>query len=124
MRLAGMPRMSDLVKQGSGCSTYEFWARVGRRNKLKEKLIEQWKEAGLDAVVCPGLGLPAWPHGMSAKLNQACSYTFVWNNLHFPAGTVPITMVRPNEEEYNPGPFKDTLSADAASSCKGSAGLP
>eukprot|EP00966_Prymnesium_polylepis_P293595 6780793-Prymnesium_polylepis.1 len=32
--------------------------------------------AQLDALLCPGLGLPAFPHGTSVLLNQACSYTF------------------------------------------------
>ena len=73
--------------------------------------------------MCPGLGVPAFPHGLSTKLNQACSYTFLWNNFHFPAGTVPVTTVRDDEQHYSSG-FSDTLSANAKAAAAGSAGLP
>ena len=73
--------------------------------------------------MCPGLGVPAFPHGLSTKLNQACSYTFLWNNFHFPAGMVPVTTVRDDEQHYSSG-FSDTLSANAKAAAAGSAGLP
>ena len=65
LRVIGMPRVSDVVRSGGGCDTYDFWNRIGRRNELVKNLTEQWTEMGLDAVVCPAIGLPAWPHGAS-----------------------------------------------------------
>ena len=60
---------------------------------------------------------------MSTKLNQACSYTFAWNSMHFPAGVVPFTFVKPNECDYVSS-FKDTLTNSAIEGLRGSAGLP
>ena len=62
---------------------------------------------GIDALVCPGLALPAFRHGDSEKLNQACSYTYIWcagsarppctlrtpyNTIYYPERQVPIPL--------------------------------
>lgn len=101
-----------------GCS----WA-LAKAASSHRRGASRWRELRLDALVCPGLGVPAFPHGLSTKLNQACSYTFLWNNFHFPAGTVPVTTVRDDEQHYSSG-FSDTLSANAKAAAAGSAGLP
>jgi hypothetical protein len=38
---------------------------------------------------------------MSEMLEGCCSYTFFANLLHFPAGAVPVTTVRPDEAKYH-----------------------
>jgi fatty acid amide hydrolase len=50
-------------------------------------------------LLCPGYGIPATLHGFSKETTPAASYTFLWNTVNFPAGTVPVTTVRPDEEE-------------------------
>lgn len=57
-------------------------------------LCSLWQEAGFDALICPSTPMPAYPHGMSADLTISCSYTFLYNLLHYPAGNVPITIVK------------------------------
>ena len=98
VRALGQPRMADLMISGRKKSVYDLWQVVASRNAARDKYIKRWQDMELDLVVCPALGLPALPHGMSSRLNQACSYTFLYNNFGFTAGTVPVTRVRPDEE--------------------------
>ena len=69
--------------------------------------------------------MPAFSHGASVKLNQACSYTFVYNNLNMPAGSLPVTTVRPFETAYRDERYpSDPITAAAVADTVGSAGLP
>ena len=83
------------------------------------------RQAGLDALLAPTFGLPALPHGASRKLLVACSYSFLWNNFNCPAGTVPVTTVRDDEQTYpTSSDGGDALDALATEAMAGSAGLP
>lgn len=123
MSMLGKDRMANLVRHCKWRDTYSYWKAVGRRKLLRKKLIEKWQALGIDAVVCPAMGVPAVPHGMSDKLSQACSYTFIWNNLHFPAGVVPVTLTKSDEQHYE-SKMQDTITASAVRAAKDSAGLP
>eukprot|EP00668_Euglena_longa_P016211 GGOE01020434.1.p1 GENE.GGOE01020434.1~~GGOE01020434.1.p1 ORF type:complete len:524 (-),score=66.08 GGOE01020434.1:113-1684(-) len=123
LRLLGQRRMADVVVRVGAKSTYDHWEVVGERNLWRKEFIKRWQREGLDVVLCPAVALPAFPHGMSTRLNQACSYTFVFNNLGFPAGVVPATTVRASEETYS-CIFQDPMASDAAQACRGSSGLP
>ena len=48
----------------------------------------------LDLVICPAFGCQAFPHTKSDLLSVAAAYTFIWNVLDMPVGSVPITCVR------------------------------
>ena len=54
--------------------------------------------APYDALVCPVSALPALPHGTASRLVIAAAPCLLANLLDLPAGTVPITRVRPDEE--------------------------
>ncbi|MFM9058127.1 MAG: amidase [Planctomycetaceae bacterium] len=79
--------------------------------------------AGLDAVVCPVSALPALRHGTGAQLVIAAAPCFLANLLDLPAGAVPVTAVRPDEERGRPWSLDPVLRAAAACD-RGSAGLP
>ena len=77
----------------------------------------------LDLIVSPPVGLAAIRHGASADVSTAGMYGPLYNVLGYPAGTLPWTRVRPNEE----GPrarSRDRVFARARKSEVGSAGLP
>ena len=42
--------------------------------------------------------LPALPLGMAKDLTPACCQTMLHNILHYPAGTIPVTRVRDDEQ--------------------------
>jgi hypothetical protein len=49
----------------------------------QEEFLASWTDHKLDAVLCPPNALPAFTHGSSADLTPACSYTFIYNLLHY-----------------------------------------
>jgi len=91
-----------------------------------KKWLDDLKKNNIDLLLTPVNGLPAYRHGQSAELFLSCSYTFLFNILHLPAGIVPMTLVRDDEQYYEDiGHLNNdravTLAKDA---CRQSAGLP
>lgn len=125
VRRRGEARKAELIWAGRGKSTYDYWQVTAQAQALRKRFLDRFEAAGIDALLCPGLALPAFPHGTSVLLNQACSYTFVWNLFNLPAGTVPVTRVRTDEQFYEPSRHRnDSLTRAAQGAMKGSAGLP
>lgn len=54
--------------------------------------------SGIQALVCPPLGVPAPTHGTSVELRPCQSYGALFNLLGMPAGTVAASRIRPGEE--------------------------
>ena len=133
-----------------GKSALEYWLSSAERVALRQRFLDRFARLELDALLCPGLGLPAFPHGgrllgvlrflrlgivrglflflssyvsytnRSQLLNQACSYTFVFNLLDVPAGSVPVTLVRPDEQSYRDDARNDTIAKAARQASAGS----
>jgi fatty acid amide hydrolase len=123
-RLLGQPRLAKLVLAGGGKTAHEYWQTIAMRDRLKKAFLARYEKAGLDALLCPGLGVPPFSHGKSVKLNQACSYTFVYNNFNLPAGTVPVTTVKPSEQYYRDDANPDSITSTAIKDSASTAGLP
>src|SRR4051812_4994361 len=82
------------------------------------------KKDNLDVLIAPGLSLPAFPHGASGDLTPSCSYTFLYNLLNFPAGTVPITTVLDDDLVVTRNKKIDMWEKKAAQVDERSVGLP
>ena len=76
-----------------------------------------------DAIVCPVSALPALRHGTAARLLVAAAPCLLANLLDLPAGTVPVTWVRPDEEAGR-GRSRDRVVQAAAATDHDSRGLP
>ncbi|MFI5400368.1 MAG: amidase, partial [SAR324 cluster bacterium] len=70
-------------------------------------------------VLSPPAGLPAIRHGAAVEVGIAGAYACLYNVLGWPAGTVPVTRVRP-EEETATARGKDVSDKTAAASERGS----
>ena len=70
-----------------------MWRSQAARTAWKQKLLQRWQELDLDLLITPGLVTPAFRLGVGANINAACSPTFIWNWLDFPAASCPITLV-------------------------------
>ncbi len=74
-------------------------------------------------MICPQHALPALLHGSTEHLATAGSYGYLANVLGVPAGVVPVTTVRADEQHERPG-GRDAVDRAAAAVDAGSAGLP
>ena len=117
--------MGDMLSIARSRRADQYWQLVAQRNAIKARFIEAMQAAKVDMLLTPAIGTPAFPHGGSRDLTPACSYTFLWNLLHFPAGTVPVSHTRADECAYACPPAQDDAFAGVAKKAMvGAAGLP
>jgi len=117
--------------RSGGISAGEYWQLGADLVRMRKAFLESFREAGLDALLMPATPLTALPHTGSfvSHLTPACSYTFVMNLLHWPAGVVPVTTVKAEEAYYHadadlPAAQRDKLSSLARAALAGSGGSP
>jgi fatty acid amide hydrolase len=94
---------------------------IAAREALRERLVRL--VAGCDAIVCPVSALPALRHGTAAQLILAAAPCLAANLFDLPAGAVPVTTVRADEQTCRPWSIDPVLRAARATD-RGSAGLP
>eukprot|EP00392_Amoebophrya_sp_AT5.2_P003189 g3194.t1 len=104
----------------------EFWNfHCDGLKRYQARWLRQFEDLELDCLIYPCVPLPAFPHGVGKTLVAALSYTWIFNLLKWPCGTLPVARVEPGEEEYNPAKFgSDTLSVNARKTLKDSVGMP
>lgn len=126
LRMLKWNRIAAIIEIAAGKSAWQYWKWVLERKRLQKKWVEAMKKDEIDALVVPGLALPAFLHGGAADLTPACSYTFLFNLLHWPAGTLPVTSVREDETDYvdEDTPDSEPWFKAAQKNCRDSQGLP
>jgi len=138
MRLAGLPTwLRPLLAAasqavGGGIEAVALQATGPRRGAAFAQLCDRRLDfatrfavavSGYDAIVCPVSALPALRHGTAARLVLAAAPCLLANLLDLPAGTVPVTRVR-SEEEVGRGRSRDRVAQSAAATDRDSRGLP
>ncbi len=138
LRLAAVPRavrpwLAALVRLAGRRIEAEGLRATGPRDagafgellRLRSDIASRVESLAIkyDAVVCPVSALPALRHGTAARLVVAAAPCLLANLLDLPAGAVPVTRVRPEEEAGRPD-SRDPVVRAAAEADRGSRGLP
>lgn len=138
LRLAGIPiwlrplLASCSQMAGGGIEATALRVTGPRRGEALARLCSRRLEfaarfaatmTAFDALVCPVSALPALRHGTAARLVVAAAPCMLANLLDLPAGTVPVTSVRP-EEETGRASSRDRVVQAARATDRGSRGLP
>lgn len=119
----GQYALAETMKHVGASSAADYWSVVEARTRYRDSFRLALERAGVDAVICPPVAVPAFTHGASEHLFPAVSYAFVYNVLGAPAGVVSTTRVRPGEEGHREP--SDDMSVRAGIEVEqGSAGLP
>jgi len=125
LTLMGEPRPASILKVAHGKDVKQFWFWLAQRSVLKQELLGQLAAQGIHAVITPAFGVAALKHGLSAHLNVAAAYNFIYNLLDMPAGIVPVTRVRAGEDVYSaPAGQQDRYEKVAKVNAQGSVGIP
>ncbi len=119
----GQRRTARLLRSLGRRSADGYWQLSAARAAYAERFFEAWSAARLDVLLCPPHALPALMHGGSEHLATAASYCYWVNVLGVPAGVVPITRVRADEESRRES-SRDVVERAAAKTEAHSAGLP
>lgn len=123
LRMLGREYDAHLISSASKLSTDKFWQLSYACIEYREAFSSRMHSGRFDAVLTPPHALPAMPHGLAIDLLAAASYSFLFNLLALPAGTVPITHVREDEQNQREE-SKDRVLRFAKQTDAGSAGLP
>jgi fatty acid amide hydrolase len=114
----------------------DLWRLTERLRKYRATLLSAMDAQQIDLLLCPPYATCALPHGASKGFTLGSSYSILFNAAQFPAGTVPVTRVRPDEAGRPNGSHssgvggawsrlrEDSLTRRAAAIDEGSAGLP
>jgi fatty acid amide hydrolase len=116
---------NDLVAFGN-TRTIDYWRlseRLARYRAEFDRAVTNADGGALDCILGPACALPAFRHGATAELGTAGAHTLLYNVLGYPAGIVPVTRVRENEESDRPATW-DIVQLAATRTESGSAGLP
>jgi fatty acid amide hydrolase len=126
LRMLGQHGLADGIKAFGHGDTWHYWQLVEAQLDYQQRFKAALDEADggpFDLVLCPASSLPAWKHGAARDLNLGGVYTILYNLLGYPAGVVPVTRVRADEESQR-GASRDLIQRAARAVEAGSAGLP
>jgi len=121
--LAGQHRALAIQRATGEKTVAEYWRLLAEREAWREGVLAKWRESELDALICPGFGVPATAHNTHDKLLPPGLYTVAFSVLGYAAGVVPITLTKADECGYHDS-HRDVFSEAIAAALKGSEGLP
>lgn len=121
--LVGQKRLSQLVVASGPIPAKQMFIEANKQSVLTRQFLTSLKEKNIDFLISPGLGTPAIKHHTGGDLIMTGVYTVVYNFLGLPAGSLPITTVRTDEQTYE-SKFDDMVTAEAKKCMIDSAGLP
>jgi fatty acid amide hydrolase len=126
LRMLGQHGMADGIKAFGHGDTWHYWQLVEAQLDYQQRFkaaLDGADGGPFDLILCPASSLPAWKHGAARELNLGGAYTILYNLLGYPAGVVPVTRVRADEESERET-SRDVIERAARAVESGSAGLP
>lgn len=119
----GQERLGLMLSRIGRKSARDWWALHAERDALRRAEQAAWDAAGIDAMLCPATATPPLPADEAPTLAPIFSYTQRYNLMGFPAGVLPMTVVRPGEPGGRPS-GGDRFERAAARVDEASVGLP
>lgn len=101
----------------------EYMDKSGRLVELKAEWVKYWQTNDLDMLICPGFAIQAPEVESFPSTTLSACYTFVWNVLAMCAVSLPVTVVRQNEIEYQ-SQWEDDITKGVREAIKGTEGMP
>ena len=122
MGLMGEGRVAKMLEALGEKRVKDLWVLNARRTELKRAEARAWERAGVDVVLAPTYVTPAAPMGMSHDFTLGFLNLARYSLLDRPAGSVPVTRVRPDETKRTV--LEDRLDKRAAQIEAESHGMP
>jgi len=122
----GQKRTAATMRHFASGSASDYWQLTERVMEFQARfrdVLDRSAEGPIDLVLMPACAVPAFPHGATINMPFAGSYALFSPLLGYPAGVVPLTCVRA-DEELGRGKSFDVVERTALGTDHGSAGLP
>jgi len=126
LRAVGQPSLALGLEPFGFRDTAHYWQLVEAQHDYQRQFaaaLDGDPGGPFDVILCPACALPALVHGTSKDLATVGAYACLYNLLGYPAGVVPVSRVR-QDEEVGRLPSRDVVEKVALQVERGSAGLP
>jgi fatty acid amide hydrolase len=126
LRATGQRRTLEVARNFGQRRTADYWRLVEQQDAYMRRFmraLDQDDGGPFDVIICPACAVPPLTHGASKDILTAGGYAILYNLLGYPAGAVPVTRVRPDEESPRRR-SRDRVEQAARAAEAGSAGLP
>jgi len=121
--MIGMGRSSLALANARVMDDYEFEKLNSDRIEFSLDYSKRWQASGISALVMPSFPTCTFRAQHADDMGLMCDYTWLWNILSYPAGTMPITQVQDNEQTYEDS-YNDGWSRLLRETARDSVGLP
>ncbi|HEV2957868.1 MAG TPA: amidase family protein [Xanthobacteraceae bacterium] len=122
----GQRHSATLLRRFASGSADDYWRTVEAMMNWRRAFVRSLDAAEggpIDLILCPAYAVPAQRHRASLLMPLPGAYAPLVPVIGFPAGVVPVTRVRAEEESDRPL-TRDVVERVARDSERGSAGLP
>ena len=123
LSLAGASRQVVIMNHMKHRTPDEYEPILRDRFNFCYKFSKKWQADGLDCVVTPCFPHCAFKHKDAMDAGTMFDYMFLWNILEYPSGSIPVTSVQENEQEYSDS-HNDAWTKLLQSTAEGSVGMP
>ena len=87
-------RLANMIRLTMGPeSTTDYINAMDATDDLRNLVIADWQQRGLDALILPAFACSPLPLGDARKATGATFYSALLGIINFPAGTLPVTEV-------------------------------
>ncbi|CDW83534.1 amidase family protein [Stylonychia lemnae] len=126
--ITGNKRLAYSYQQSRSKSRMAMDQVLLKRISNQSKMVDQWKQLKIDAVLVPCSPLPAlkienFKH-FTVNSGGVFEYTSLFGSLYWPQGIVPVTTVKESETTSYDDEYNDAWTKIIREDIKGSAGLP
>jgi len=122
--LLGQKRHAFLVRAGGTKTTFKYQQVIKEAQNYCEEFIEAMDQKTSDILLCTAGNFAGIKHGKSGELAVEASMAFLFNLLPIPAGVIPLSLHRKDEEKLRRSNFNNALTKNFEKSLKGTASLP
>jgi fatty acid amide hydrolase len=122
----GQKHTANTMRAFASGSASDYWRLTERVMEFQARFgdaLERAPGGPVDLVLMPAFAVPAVPHKATINMPFAGAYALFSPVLGYPAGVVPLTRVRPDEESGRRKSF-DVVERTALEVDRASAGLP
>ena len=122
----GQYRTASSMEAFGHDDTAHYWTLVEMVLEYRERFrqaLDQNAGGPFDLIIAPPCALPAFTHGATKDLLTAGAYACLYNVLGYPAGVVPATRVR-EDEQTSRADSRDRIEKITRQVEEASAGLP
>ena len=117
------PRLKATVDSFKPLTVADYLRHKSKVAELRMGFCSWWKSQNLDHIITPGFGCQSNLNELTGDIFAAVMYTSIWNMLNMPAGALPVTIVREDEQHYE-SVHNDLITRKLRMNARGSAGLP